>query len=293
MPGGPLLGVDWRWLAHAVRGRRRVAARPPRVVLLTPGGQEAYDVPVHRGADEPAEAREPTSGEQPAAPLFPPLRAATRWEQAYFAKLKLVAAATMLCLLWLRAVPLSVSMSAMLWPLYLFCFNAWRFPRKAPPRVSASPELFEEPTLSRLLSGWRTLMLAATVLLPLAFALAAPLVLGSIGGRAVVRVMAPPIFLLAAQLLMDSTIAGTPDLWVRTVAVLNPVGFNVLRLGPCWRCAAAMWAMSSGVDAPTVLERCFLSSGAALALANALLWTANLFIFLLPFKLPQLRDAAT
>jgi hypothetical protein len=281
MPGGPLLGVDWRWVAERTRDRRRArSAEPPRVVLLqTPGGPESYDVPVHRDADQSSQASEPASEEQPV----------TRPATAGLLELKLASCAVMLWLLALRVIPASVSLSAMLWPLYLFVLNAWRFPRKVPPRAPASA-YSEEPPLSRALSAWRTLMLVVTVLLPLAYALAAPLVLGSNGGRAVLRVFAPPLFLLAAQLLMDSVIADAPDLWVATVALLNPVGFNVLRLAPCWRCASTLWTLSSVVVASSALERWFLSSAALLALANAVLWTANLFVYLLPYKLPQLHN---
>lgn len=286
MPGGPLLGVDWRWVAQAARGRRRAArsAEPPHVVLLqTPGGPESYDVPVHRDADQSSQAGEPASDEQPATrPSSPPSRAG-------LLELKLASVAVMLWLLALQVIPPSVSLSAMLWPLYLFVLNAWRFPRKLPPRAPASA-FSEEPPLSRALSAWRTLMLVVAVLLPLAFALAAPLVLGSNGGRAVLRVFAPPLFLLAAQLLMDSVIADAPDLWVGTVALLNPVGFNVLRLAPCWRCASTLWTLSSVVTASSMLERGFLSSAALLAMANAVLWMTNLFVFLLPYKLPQLHN---
>ena len=283
MPGGPLLGIDWRWLVDTTRGRRRGRpGAPPRVVLLTPGTQESYDVPVHRG-DEAGDASEPSSDERQAARSL--LQGESgRWEHAYLVELKLAACAVMLLMLFLRLIPASVSLSAMLWPLYLFLLNAWRFPRKLPPRAPASA-FSEEPELSRPVRAWRDLMLVFTVLLPLAFTLAAPIVLGSSGGRAVLRVMAPPIFLLAAQLLMDSTIADAPDLWAATVAVLNPVGFNVLRLVPCWRCAAVMWVISADGGASGALERWFLSSTALLALANAVLWTANLFVFLLPFKL--------
>ena len=295
MPGGPLLGIDWRWVVDASRRRRVRPSEPPRVVLLTPASQESYDVAVHR--DGAADHSEPASDERRAAPdssvsdeqhAARSRRRRQQVEHAYLLEVKLAACGVMLWMLWMRVIPSSVSLSAMLWPLYLFLLNAWRFPRKLPPRARA-----EEPMLSRLLSVWRTVMLVFTVLLPLAFALATPLVLGSDGGRAVLRIVASPIFLLAAQLLMDSTIADAPDLWVDTVAVLHPVGCNVLRLGPCWHCAAAMWALAStsvGVGRP--LERWFLSSTALLTLANAVLWTANLFVFLLPFKLPQLRGTS-
>ena len=272
MPGGPLLGVDWRWLAGRIG--HRYFSGTPRVVLLTPAGQDAYNVPVHRSAEATSEAGEPTNGGQ--EPRAVTTKASVP-DHTLYRVLKLAACAMLVWLLWLRVVPTSASLCALLWALYVYSLNAFL----APSRVRAST-LVEDGELSRSLATWCAVVVVFGLLLPLALALACPVVMGS-SGKAVLEITTPPIFLLAAQLLMDITIADTPNLWSGVVASLNPVGFNALRVVWCYRCAAGMLAMSrTGAGAASRLERGFLNANAALAVVEAVLWPINLFAYLLP-----------
>ena len=276
MPGGPLLGIDWHWLAGRVGNQHfnGVSQRPPRVVLLTPAGQDAYNVPVHRSAEVSGEVGEPTNDVQE------PRAVATKAsvpDHALYLGLKLAACAALVWLLWLRVVPTSASLCALLWSLYVYGLNA-----ASSSRVRAATPVFEDGKLSRSLASWCAVVLIFGMLLPVALALACPIVLGS-SGRAVLEITSPSIFLLAAQLLMDSTIADTPNLWSDMVASLNHCGFTVLRIVWCYRCAAGMLTLShTAAGATTRLERGFLHANAALAVVDAVLWSTNLFAYLLP-----------
>lgn len=291
MPGGPLLGVDWRWLSGRVVCRTCVGTRqrPPRVVLLIPAGEDTYSehVPVHRIAEDTYNENVPVhriaeaTNEATNDELEPCMVQTKVACDHFFLVLKLAASATLVWLIWLRVVPTSTSLCALLWALYVYSLNA--FLTRTPSQARASIPVYDDGALSRLLASWCVLVLVFGLLLPLALALACTVFLGS-SGKAVLEITTPPIFLLAAQLLMDSTIASTPNSWSGVVAALNPVGFNVLLVLCCHRCAARMFALSytGGLGAVTKLERGFLLANATITIFEAVIWPLNLFAYLLP-----------
>jgi hypothetical protein len=125
---------------------------------------------------------------------------------------------------------------------------------------------------------------------PLLTLIAAPLVLGALPGRMVHSFMAAPLFLLLAQLFMESTTEAAPRDWAALVRILNPLGFNAFRLLPLaeWVSAAATLAQLAG-DAP-LGARLFVYWALLLGVVNAALWVGNLFGFLTLVALPKYLD---
>ncbi len=131
-----------------------------------------------------------------------------------------------------------------------------------------------------------------TVLLPLATMIAAPFALGRLPGAAVQRAAAPALFLLFAQLSMESTTEAAPRRWAALVRILNPIGFNAMRLLPlCDWLLESILIARVGLDATTPLgPRLFVLWAALLAAVNCGLWAWNLLGFLLPVALPKYLD---
>jgi hypothetical protein len=132
-----------------------------------------------------------------------------------------------------------------------------------------------------------------TILLPLATIMAAPLLLGAAAGAEAQRAAAPPLFLLLAQLFMESTTEASARDWAAVVRILNPIGFNTFRLAPlcAWVSSAAGFASvaltSNSVGAA---PRAFALWFALLSVVNLALWLYNLFGFLLLKALPLYFD---
>jgi hypothetical protein len=133
-----------------------------------------------------------------------------------------------------------------------------------------------------------------TILLPLATIMAAPLVLGAAAGAQAQRAAAPPLFLLLAQLFMESTTEAAPRDWAAVIRILNPIGFNAFRLAPigAWVASAASFAhVALANDASLdAASRAFALWFALLAVVNLGLWVYNLFAFLLLKALPLYFD---
>lgn len=147
------------------------------------------------------------------------------------------------------------------------------------------------------LPGWFktyvTSFAVATLLLPLLTVVVAPLLLGGEAGALVQRAAAPPLFLLLAQLAMESTTESCPRAWAALIRILNPIGFNAFRLLPLtdWLITAATIALAAANAGVPLAARLFTLWGALLAAANLLLWIYNLFGFLLLKALPLYLDA--
>jgi hypothetical protein len=156
----------------------------------------------------------------------------------------------------------------------------------------AWPRARAEVPLPRWFRRYVLSFAVATVLLPLATIIAAPFALGRLPGAAVQRAAAPALFLLLAQLLMESTTEAAPRRWAALVRILNPIGFNAMRLWPL-----CDWLLKSVVLAGVGLDavappgaRLFLQWAALLAAVNCALWLYNLLGFLLPVALPNYLD---
>ncbi len=133
----------------------------------------------------------------------------------------------------------------------------------------------------------------ATVLLPLLTVSVAPLLLGAQAGALVQRAAAPPLFLLMAQLFMETTTESSPRHWAALVRILNPIGFNAFRLLPLtdWLISGATIALAASNAGVPLGGRLFTAWAALLAAVNLALWIYNLFGFLLLKALPLYLDA--
>lgn len=117
----------------------------------------------------------------------------------------------------------------------------------------------------------------AGLVLPLPLVFAAP--------PAIARAAAPHLFLTAVQCAVEALTAHSRFAAVLRLAV--PVGFNTYRLGTLQAWCAGALASARASTGSTAL---WAWPALGLALANAVLWTYNLFVFLLLRVAPQYID---
>lgn len=171
---------------------------------------------------------------------------------------------------------------ALVYPLYLMLANVVRFDRCL--ERSRAEQRFQ-PLLREGRGTWfkRYILSYALVslALPLPFVFLAP--------RAVAAAAAPHLFLTAVQSAVESLTAH--QRFAPLLRLLVPIGFNVYRLGTLreWCLAAFCTARQTGPGAP-LWALAWAAGGLALALTNALLWSYNLFVFLLLRVAPQYLD---
>ena len=174
-----------------------------------------------------------------------------------------------------RAQPLPVAdlAFAAAFPAYLLLANYLRF------------DLGNDKRFKPLLREGRGAWLKRYVLTTTLLGLMLPLPLVFLGPRSIALAAAPHLFLTAIQCAFEGLTAHSRFAAVLRVAV--PIGFNAYRLGTLrtW-CAAAATTVGAGT-----LPVLWAWSALALALANSVLWSYNLFIFLLLRVVPQYFDA--
>ena len=180
-------------------------------------------------------------------------------------------------------LPIADLAFAAAYPLYLMLANVVRFDRclersRAEQRFQPLLREGRGPWFKRYVLSYALVSLA----LPLPFVFLAP--------RAVAAAAAPHLFLTAMQCAVESLTAH--QRFAPLLRLLVPIGFNTYRLGTLrdWCLAAVSTArITSGGGAP-LWAWAWAGGGLALAVANAMLWSYNLFVFLLLRVAPQYLD---
>jgi len=178
-----------------------------------------------------------------------------------------------------RPIPFWDRFFSIVYPLYLCLANRFRFDRNAPSVAAQKATL---PLLREGSGPWFSTYMKAFatvgIILPLAVQIFAP--------RAVANAAAPHFYLTLCQVVMESFTTG-PRFHPLT-QLLNPIGFNAYRIG-----ALKVWTETAWMGFTGARHKTWGMLGLVLAVANTLLWTYNLFVFLLLRVLPQYinRDA--
>jgi hypothetical protein len=186
-----------------------------------------------------------------------------------------------------RPIPQTDLAFSICFPLYLALANRFRFDRNAP-TIAAKREMI--PLLREGMGPWFKRYMKSFamigVFLPVIFQLVAP--------RYLSDAAAPHLYLLLCQIAME-TLAGCDKFFV-LLRLLNPIGFSIYRMGALWVWAST--SMTSFLEAKDSVAGLWSNMfagkmiiwevlGLSLALVNLVLWTYNLFIFLLLRTVPQ------
>ena len=128
-----------------------------------------------------------------------------------------------------------------------------------------------------------------TFILPLLTAFVAPwLSLSPQLATTTIVSIAPPIFLLVVQLLCEAATSYNST-WAALPRLLVPIGFNTYRLLPLFTWVAVSWQQASAIQGAGVFHSYSLLC-AALAATNLVMWTFNLFYFLMLIAVPSYLD---
>eukprot|EP00568_Trieres_chinensis_P001754 CAMPEP_0183304998 /NCGR_PEP_ID=MMETSP0160_2-20130417/9884_1 /TAXON_ID=2839 ORGANISM="Odontella Sinensis, Strain Grunow 1884" /NCGR_SAMPLE_ID=MMETSP0160_2 /ASSEMBLY_ACC=CAM_ASM_000250 /LENGTH=287 /DNA_ID=CAMNT_0025468131 /DNA_START=27 /DNA_END=887 /DNA_ORIENTATION=+ len=178
----------------------------------------------------------------------------------------------------LRQVPRQHIAFATCYPLYLTLANRLRFDCNQPAEYKELLPLLREgrgPWFIRYVTtfGFVGLILPAL----LVFAVGAP--------SAVANAAAPHLFLTASQVVMESLSRG-PRFYA-LCRILVPIGFNAYRMGPLWTWTRVAWSQLSSSSSAAATMPFWETAGLVLATLSLVLWTYNLFIFLLLRVVPQ------
>uniref|UniRef100_A0A7S0C4K2 DUF7733 domain-containing protein n=1 Tax=Proboscia inermis TaxID=420281 RepID=A0A7S0C4K2_9STRA len=172
-----------------------------------------------------------------------------------------------------RPIPFWDRFFSIVYPLYLCLANRFRFDRNAP---SVAAEKKTLPLLREGSGPWFSTYLKSFgtvgILLPLVVQILAP--------RSIVNAAAPHFYLTLCQVVMESFARG-PRFYSLT-RLLVPIGFNAYRIG-----ALKVWIEKAWIGYTIDRHSTWGILGLVLAAANTLMWTYNIFIFLLLRVLPQ------
>lgn len=178
-------------------------------------------------------------------------------------------------------VPRQDLVFAVLFPAYLAVMNQWRFGGNA---VGVDREFV--PLLRQGGGAWFKRYVLSFAL----FGLLLPLLIvfgGCVGVPTAVSSAAAPHLLLTLVQCACEGLTRSPSV-AALVRLLIPIGFNAYRMG-----ALATWTRSAGAALGSLSSfprNVWPLIGLALALANLLMWTYNLFVFLLWRTVPQYMD---
>jgi hypothetical protein len=114
-----------------------------------------------------------------------------------------------------------------------------------------------------------------------------PLITQIIAPTSIAEAAAPHLYLTLCQVMMESKMRGPK--FHSLIEVLNPIGFNAYRLIclKTWLLVAYQSVVTSSNYFSCSFWEVF---GLVLALSNTIIWTYNLFVFLLLRTLPQYLD---
>jgi len=197
-------------------------------------------------------------------------------------------------LLWYsRQIPFWDCFFSIAFPLYLCLANRFMFDNNATlaaARKERGQPLFPEKSefFKEAVEPWfgKYMISAAMlgVLLPLVVQVLAPL--------PIAEAVAPPLYTLLCQILMEMMASG--PMFHPLLAVMVPIGFNAYRIAGLKTWCVLAWKMVSstynqhGNSINTVITWEMVHF--LLALSNAFLWTYNLFVMKLLRQLPQSFD---
>lgn len=170
-----------------------------------------------------------------------------------------------------RPIPFMDRFFSIGYPCYLYLANHFRFDRNAPGIAAGR---VKTPLLREGVGPWFKIYLLTFgiigVLLPLLVQIIAP--------RPIADAAAPHLYLTMCQIVME-TVARSPSFYPLT-ALMVPIGFNAYRL-----ISLKTWLLTAWRSFGT--GQVWETLGLALAFANTVIWTYNLFVFLLLRTLPQ------
>uniref|UniRef100_A0A7S2HNC2 DUF7733 domain-containing protein n=1 Tax=Helicotheca tamesis TaxID=374047 RepID=A0A7S2HNC2_9STRA len=187
----------------------------------------------------------------------------------------------------LRPIPSSYLLFSIIYPIYLCLVNKYRFHNNA-------PAIMEDKTPPRFLVGgkgsWFTTYTTwfgrLGLVVPLFVTIAAP--------STIADAAAPHLYLVFCQCLME-TLVSTFHVLPR---LLVPIGFNAYRLialrdwvQTSWNsCSIACDAFSKTTKTHFDIKLIWEMLGFTLAMTNMIMWTYNIFIFLLLRVVPEYLD---
>ena len=189
-----------------------------------------------------------------------------------------------------RPIPQADLAFSICFPLYLALANRFRFDRNAP-AIAAKREVI--PVLREGRGPWFKRYVTSFgmigVILPVMFQLVAP--------RYISDAAAPHLYLVLCQVAMETLTGGAK--FYPLLRLLTPIGFNTYRMGALYVWAStAVSSFLRAKDSVAGLGSNFFAGkmivwevlGLSLALVNLVVWTYNLFIFLLLRAVPQYLD---
>ena len=205
---------------------------------------------------------------------------------------KLILPTIIIVLAMTRPIPRTDRVFSIGYPLYLYLANRCRFAKNAPSLVKfggggkEDGVGFQKLPLLREGSGpWFKIYVSTFaiigVLVPLLTLLLAP--------QPIAEAAAPHLYLTLCQVMLEAMMTG-PKVH-SFIELLNPIGFNAYRL-----LCLKTWLMVASRTVVTSRSTYFSGGslwevfGFALALANTILWSYNLFVFLFLRIVPQYLD---
>lgn len=197
------------------------------------------------------------------------------WKAPSPAEITLAGAAALVA--YARPVPLADRVFSVAYPAYLYAANRLRFDRNAP-----AADRKQVPPLREGRGPWFGRYVVSFAMAGLLI----PLVLQVVAPEAVSGPAAPHLYLTLCQCFMEALISG-PGFYA-LIQLLVPIGFNAYRMGSLWTWLSKAWLgfVTARKGGTAVWE----TVGMVLAAANMVMWTYNLFVFLLLRTVPQYLD---
>jgi hypothetical protein len=183
-----------------------------------------------------------------------------------------------------RPIPFSDRFFSIVYPLYLCLANRYRFNRNAPSVAAGKKEL---PLLREGSGPWFFNYVKAFGLVGILL----PLLVQFIAPRSIAEAAAPHLYLTLCQCSMEGLSRG-PRFYALT-RLMIPIGFNAYRIGSLWMWLLTAW--KSSVAAKHTFPGgsrivTWEAMGLTLAFFNMVMWTYNLFVFLMLRTVPQYLD---
>jgi len=176
-----------------------------------------------------------------------------------------------------RRIPRADIAFSIAYPLYLSVANRFRFDRNILGRQKEVGPLLREG-LGPWFKNYVTVVGLVGVICPVFLCLAP---------EPIADAAAPHLYLTCCQVVMETLTQG-PDFYP-LMRLMTIIGFNAYRLRPLWMWVSKAWnRYDSVVTSKTPFEsRIWESLGLIMAVANLLVWSYNLFVFLLLRVVPQ------
>ena len=200
---------------------------------------------------------------------------------------KLILPTIIIVLAITRPIPMTDRFFSIGYPIYMYLANRFRFANNAPSiaKFGGGNDVFKKLPLIREGAGpwfqkYGLTFAGIGIILPLLTQIIAP--------KAIADAAAPHLYLTLCQVAMESKMKGPK--FHSLIELLNPIGFNAYRLIclKTWLTVAYQSVVTS--TSSTYVGSYWEVFSLALALSNTIIWTYNLFVFLLLRTLPQYLD---